>query len=237
MDNISDNISDNIYLSEDATVAAIWIVFAESYVNPKVKLDFKLNKHEQSLVVLLYRYLDDVLKNEKYSKDVLLALDEISKLLKTWSNDLNLFYEIKSKINGKSSNEYSESCIRKLAQQFLTRTKTDNILILPNGLSNNSKEETVSVSILERRDNKVDWIQVDPGSGYHQVCPKLIGKKSNAYLKISNVNLKDITEDWLYLLISLKTIYVKQHDFITKNVFSYEWLLPHLNGETVCVRT
>ena len=82
--------------------------------------------------------METVISNtdEKYSEDIWNIIDKLSKLLIIWSTDFYFNYKIRSKDSERSFNEVNESYVRNEAKRCLERIEKENIIIIPNGLTN-----------------------------------------------------------------------------------------------------
>lgn len=200
---------------------AIWLVFGGSYLNHKNAPNPSPDHREKLLLDLLRYYLQ-----KKCNEDNTFNISEILKLLDTWSSDLDQIYRIRE-------SNVKDTLVSNLAKCFFDRIQTfENCTVIPNGLfsaQHKDNFESVNLAILKKHTNGIDWIQMNPGSTYHQHCKTITGEKSCSYLEIKAVDIKNITQNWLYLLVRLKAISPSQ-DY--KELSLYECLLAQLNGET-----
>lgn len=204
---------------------AIWLVFSGSYLSHNNAPVGGSDQREKSLIDLLRQFLQTVAKKSSITTA---PYEELSKLLALWSDDLDRIYTIKQ-----ANNRYSQT--KELAHHFLKRVQTfENYTIIPNGLISakhtEKNKENISLAILKRQGETIDWIQIDPGSRYHSSYSNMTDTKSHAYLEITDIDPANITEEWLTLLIGLKAINPNGY---YKDVSLYECLLAQLNGKTL----
>nr|XP_018914729.1 PREDICTED: uncharacterized protein LOC109042446 [Bemisia tabaci] len=236
------------YEDLDACLPAVWLVFGGSYLNhsnaprttPEAYEDnFETpsskeppDHREKILVDLLSFHLETEFVRFSESFIESTQLQSVLNLLKLWSEDLTFIYEIREQLSI-NNNDYDLK-EKILVQRILSRIKTfDFCTIIPNGLISAEHldgHENVNLAILQKKGCCIDWIQVNPGGQYHQSCHDLIDVRSNAFLKISDVDINNITEEWVHLLLTLKSIRPRSS---YQELMLYEWLLPHLNGKTV----
>ncbi|XP_018895940.2 uncharacterized protein [Bemisia tabaci] len=226
---------------------AVWLIFGGSYFNhsnapkttPRAQDDNvkSSNKQEPSdcreqiLVDLLRYHIENEYVNHLQSSALITQLMSVVELFKIWSEDLTLIYEIRVLSN--NNDVEFDSKLKFLAERIFQRISDfHECTIIPTGLISSELtdgNENVSLAILKEEGHRMDWIQVDPGSTYHQCCHDLVDTRRNAFFNVRNVQKSKITREWVRLLLTFKCITPTQ---CYKELMFYEWLLPHLNGES-----